>query len=285
MDAAQVPHDKMKIPANLLSYVNGSPNRPLEHPADDLRGSFSLEPSALASGFKTAAIKAGFAYEEFGQSGDCPLIALTKRTPGIAPRIYLSSGIHGDEPAPPLTLLELIESQAFDDRASWFICPILNPTGLARATRENAAGIDLNRGYLNPVAPEILFHVAWLEKQPDFDLTICLHEDWEAKGFYLYELNPNKRPSLADAMIEAVGSVIRIDTSERIDGREARGGIIRPDPDPALREKWPESIYLRVRHNAGLHYTLETPSGYPLSQRIAAMRTAVRTALDRFEAG
>ena len=35
-------------------------------------------------------------------------------------------------------------------------------------------------------------HKSWIESIPSFDISICVHEDWEAKGFYLYELNPEK---------------------------------------------------------------------------------------------
>jgi hypothetical protein len=193
------------------------------------------------------------------------------------PRIYISAGIHGDEPATTLSLLRLLEDGAFDERAEWFLCPLLNPAGLARGTRENAAGIDLNRDYRNPQSAEAGAHIAWLRRQPRFDLTLAVHEDWESAGFYLYELNPNRLPSLAAPIVAAVAEVCPIDPSPMIDGRPAAGGVIRPPDDPAAREKWPESIYLRA-HGAGLCYTLETPSAFPLEVRIAAHAAAIRTA-------
>ena len=55
-------------------------------------------------------------------------------------------------------------------------------------------------------------------------------------------------------------------------------GIIRPVSDPLMRENWPEAIYLRAHHTQ-LGYTLETPSAFPLAQRIATMRAAVETAV------
>src|ERR1700691_1070797 len=151
------------------------------------------DPAALAARFEKAGARAGFRYETYGQIGGYPLIALTKRTAGIRPRIYFSSGIHGDEPAPPLTLLSLMESGDLDLRATWFLCPLLNPTGLAAGTRENASGADLNRDYRTPESPEIVAHIQWLKSQPNFDMAVCVHEDWESSGFYLYELNPDKR--------------------------------------------------------------------------------------------
>lgn len=234
--------------------------------------------AALAAKFADAGAAAGFRPEIYGEIEGCPLLALTRRTPGPRPRIYLSAGMHGDEPAPPRALLQLIELGVFDRRANWFLCPLLNPAGLARGTRENAEGLDLNRDYKALRSHEIRAHTAWLRHQPNFDLTLCLHEDWEATGFYLYELNPASRPSLADPIIAAVGTVCPIDQSPLIDGREARGGIIRPATDPLLREQWPEAIYLRAHHST-LGYTLETPSALAMDQRVAAHCAAVETAI------
>ena len=183
--------------------------------------------------FKSAGAAAGFRADSFGEIAGFPLLALTRRTPGPRPRIYLSAGIHGDEPAAPLALLQMLEAGVFDDRAVWFLCPLLNPVGLTRGQRENADGLDLNRDYRSPQSNETASHIAWLRRQPNFDLTLCLHEDWEAVGFYLYELNPHRRPSLADRIIAAVGRSFPIDRSELIDGRPARGGILRPDGRPA----------------------------------------------------
>jgi succinylglutamate desuccinylase/aspartoacylase family protein len=237
-----------------------------------------LEPRAMAARFAAAGEAAGFRVEHYGESAAGPLVALTKRTRGPRPRIYLSAGIHGDEPAPPLALLEMLEGSRFDSRANWFLCPLLNPNALARGIRENADGLDLNRDYKDLQSAEIRAHVRWLQRQPGFTVTLSVHEDWESTGYYLYELNPQARPSLAEAVIAAVAPICPIDHSPLIDGRESIGGILRPISDPLLREKWPESIYLRVQHTT-LTYTLESPSALPLAQRVAAHRAALETAI------
>jgi len=244
-----------------------------------------LDPLALVSRFDAAASAAGFRMEQYGAIDGCPLPTFTKRTPGPRPRIYLSAGMHGDEPAAPLALREMLSAGLFDARASWFLCPLLNPTGHARGTRENAAGHDLNRDYQDLRQPETRAHVAWLERQPRFDLTLCLHEDWESRGFYLYELNPANRPSLAPEMINAAAQVCAIEDAAVIDGREsAAPGIIRPVSDPLLRANWPEAIYLR-NHHTTLSYTLESPSMLPLAQRVRVLRLAVAAALTRATRG
>ena len=218
--------------------------------------------------------------ETFGDAGGFPLLALTKRTTGLLPRIYLSAGIHGDEPAAPLAMLSLLEGGEFDQRAVWFLCPMLNPVGLSLGTRGNADGIDLNRDYRHLESGEVAAHVGWLRRQPNFDLAICLHEDWETGGFYLYELNPENQPSLAAPMIDAVSKTCPIETSPVIDGRDAVGGIIRPASNPYEREQWPEALYLQANHTR-LSYTLETPSSRLLEVRVAALRAAVLRALAR----
>jgi hypothetical protein len=106
-----------------------------------------------------------------------------------------------------------------------------------------------------------------------------VHEDWESTGFYLYEQNPSQRPSLAEPMLAAVATVCPIETATVIDGRSiAAPGIIRPETDPSLRENWPEAVYLRAHHTA-LSYTIESPSAFPLEQRVAALCAAITAAL------
>ncbi|MCX6955395.1 MAG: M14 family metallocarboxypeptidase [Verrucomicrobia bacterium] len=248
-----------------------------------VKTSSPIDPPALMARFAAAARPAGFRVEPFGECAGTPLFALTKRTPGPRPRIYLSAGIHGDEPAPPLALLELLEAGVFDDRAVWFLCPLLNPAGFHRATRENADGLDLNRDYKALRSAEIRAHSAWLARQPNFDLTLCVHEDWESTGFYLYELNPTGRSTLADAMIAAAARVCPIEPATVIDGRPIDApGIIRPVADPSLRDLWPEAIYLRAHHTT-LSYTLESPSALPLPQRLAVLRAAIGAAISHLQ--
>ena len=77
-------------------------------------------------------------------------------------RVYLSAGIHGDEPAGPLAARRLVQENTWPDDIELWLCPCLNPTGFAVNRRENAHGIDLNRQYLHPEAAETRAHVEWL---------------------------------------------------------------------------------------------------------------------------
>lgn len=196
-----------------------------------------------------------------------------------SPRIYVSAGIHGDEPAGPLAIREMFRRRLWPAHASFWVCPCLNPTGFFKNTRENDEGTDLNRQYLQPKAEETVAHIRWLEQQPDFDLCLCLHEDWEAHGFYLYELNPDDRPALSPGIIKAVEEICPVDQSEVIEGRPAQGGIIRPSVDPRSRPLWPESFFL-LNHKTRLSYTLEAASDFSLETRVAGLVAAVLEAIE-----
>ncbi len=193
-------------------------------------------------------------------------------------RVYLSTGIHGDEPAGPLAMQRLVEANTWPPDTELWMLPCLNPTGFPLNCRENAPGLDLNRDYRHMASPEIRCHVAWLERQPMFDVTFCLHEDWESPGFYVYELNPDNQPCLAPYIVEAVARVCPIDRSELIEGRAASGGIIRPTLDPNTRPQWPEAFWL-LQNKTRLSYTLEAPSDFPLETRVNALVVGVNAAL------
>ena len=201
------------------------------------------------------------------------------RITNSALRIYISAGIHGDEPAGPLAVRQLLSENQWPADVNLWLCPCLNPAGCALNRRTNAGGLDLNRQYRQPTAPETLAHIAWLKQQPGFDLCLCLHEDWEARGFYVFEANPDNRPSIAEAILKRVAEQCPLDLSETIEGWAARNGIIRPGIDPRARPEWPEALYL-ITNNARLSYTFEAPSDFPLPVRVAALVAGVRTALE-----
>lgn len=231
-----------------------------------------------------AAAHHGWTISEFGRQGDLPLRVLRREAPPGSPRLYISTGIHGDEPAGPLAALKLIEDNHWPSNVDIHLLPCLNPFGFTLNRREHTSGRDLNRDYRKPTTPEIRAHTAWLASKPAFDFCLCLHEDWESKGFYVYEINPYGRASLAEQMVEAVSKVCPIDLHESIDGRPAIGGVIRPKLSPSERLDWPEALFL-ISHLTRLCYTVEAPSDFPLETRVAAIVTATQFAACQLSAG
>jgi len=227
-----------------------------------------------------AAAKAhGWSVDRFPSAGDLPLYGFRRLAKQSRLSVYISTGIHGDEPGGPMAMLELLEANGWPSGVSLFACPCLNPTGLPNNTRENQTGTDLNRDYRHIESREVQSHGAWIDNLPQFDFGICLHEDWEAKGFYLYELNPDNLPAASAEVIDAVAPVCPIDHSERIDDRPAKGGILKPIVSPDARPLWPEAFYI-VLHKTRLSYTLEAPSDFPMPTRVDALCTAVKTLIE-----
>ena len=240
----------------------------------------TIDIRAVLRDVETAAQQHGWTSEIFHDTGEFKLFALrrTCRDEAKRRRIYISTGIHGDEPAGPLAALRLLQENRWPANLDLWLCPCLNPMGFVLNRREKADGKDLNRDYRHLEAAETRAHIAWLERQPQFDLYLLLHEDWESHGFYLYEQNPARKPSLAEKIIQRVAEFCSIEQSKNIEGREAKGGVISPNLDPRTRLQWAEAFYLIV-NKARLGYTLEAPSDFPLATRVNALVTGVNVAL------
>jgi murein peptide amidase A len=227
---------------------------------------------------ESAAHKAGWSSECILEQEKYCLRTFHRTVKQPRKRIYLSTGIHGDEPAGPVALRDLISGNLWPDDVELFVCPCLNPTGCAAVCRENAEGIDLNRDYRHLRSQEVRAHVQWLDRIPNFDITIILHEDWESNGFYLYELNPDEALSPAEEIITAVSKVCPIESTGLVDGWTAVHGIVRPQADPNDRPQWPETIYL-ISRKTRQSFTLEAPSDFPLAMRVEALKVAVNTVM------
>jgi len=228
--------------------------------------------------FSAAAKRRGFGSQVLMDTEDGPLIAWER--PGDGPLVYVSAGIHGDEPAGPLALLEMMEAGSFTERYHWLICPALNPGGLAMGRRENREGVDLNRDYLVQRTPEVSAHAEWLARGRVPDVFVSLHEDWECGGFYFYEINLREdQPERAGELLAAVSGYFAAEAGPEIDGHEARApGWIYHCAEADLPNEWPEAIFL-AKQGCPLSFTFETPSQADLAKRVAAHVSAFQRLL------
>src|SRR5207244_2768752 len=102
--------------------------------------------------------------------------------------LYVSAGIHGDEPAAPEALLRWAESHA-PCLAEWplLIFPCLNPWGLRNNSRFGRGGHDLNRLFHHDDHPTVAA-VRRITEPHHFAVSLNMHEDYDAQGIYLYEV-------------------------------------------------------------------------------------------------
>lgn len=234
--------------------------------------------------WRTLAEDRGFDSEVLLEVDGIPVWASRKGDPSL-PCVYLSSGIHGDEPSGPLALLELLKEDFFGESYHWLICPNLNPSGLVAGTRENREGIDLNRDYHFCKSPEVCAHISWLAKQETPRLFLSLHEDWESTGFYYYEINLGVGGPAHRDLLEAASKFFPVEPGTIIDDHEVtEPGWIYHSEHPDLPEGWPEAIYL-ARRGCPLSLTFETPSTGLIERRIACHRAVVKEAVLKLVAG
>ncbi|MGH8047543.1 MAG: M14 family metallopeptidase [Chthoniobacterales bacterium] len=194
--------------------------------------------------------------------------AETRRPKKDRPWIYLSAGIHGDEPAATEACLEWVASTRFvPDDFNVMAFPCLNPWGLVNNLRRDEDGRDLNRTYHSDSVPQTAAHKALLAGRR-FALALALHEDYDANGAYIYELR-EARPWWAEKLLQAASHHVPIDSRRTIEGRNSRAGIMRRVINLVEMPEHPE-VFVLYFQNACRIFTIETPSEAHIDSRVAA---------------
>ena len=219
---------------------------------------------------RRVALEKGFHAESSVVVGEFSVPVLTRQV-SQNDWLYVSSGVHGDEPAGPLAILEALKGDGFSTNENWMVFPMLNPAGCLAGSRTTAEGIDLNRDYRSLQTMESRSHCQYLEsKCLRFRAALGLHEDWEATGGYLYEHNRKNLFCPRAAILEAIEEHVGLEPGEEIDGWPTTElALIHPPSLPETRDMWPEQIFL-LKNFTLMSYTVETPSEMCLADRIAA---------------
>jgi hypothetical protein len=207
---------------------------------------------------------------EFGSSG--------------APTIALAAGVHGDEPAGPWALLALVESGDLDSQYAYRAWPCTNPSGYALSTRENADGSDINRSFGRGGQTPEARAIVTANRDRKFALSIDLHEDCDAEGFYCYEYGEG---DLGRSVIEAVRAaghpvqdLARCDLGAPLADPMLDDGVVRPPAALEIEAIGGLSYTLSiVRHATRRALTFETPAGLSWDDRISIHRVAVKAAI------
>jgi len=248
---------------------NPAPPSRLRHSAHD----FGL----LMSRWDRVAREARLAGVPLGEAGDLPVWAL--ETAGAAAgqeAVYLSAGVHGDEPAGVWALLRWAEKNVrLLRRGAFLLVPCFNPEGLIANTRADARGVDLNRTFDDLSCPLMNTWQTWVRSRR-LSLAVCLHEDYDALGCYVYELS-GRNVALSEKLLKACGDLMKRDLRRVIDGNAARNGIVRRERIPK-HVKGPEAILLR-QLGCPVTLTFETASELALENRVAVQCRFVEEAI------
>lgn len=233
----------------------------------------------LLQRWRAVARAAGVRLQRYAMAGPYPLFCL--RTPALAHTggVYISAGIHGDEPASSEALITWAETQGKRFRElPLLLFPCLNPWGLINNIRLNAEHIDLNRSFHRTDLPDIAA-LRKLVHPYQFDLALMLHEDYDGEGLYLYELK-GVTPHWGESLLAAARKFLPTEPRTRVDRRKAVNGIIRRRFDPRIFDEigYPEAIWLHQRH-AVRNFTIETPSEFALERRVRGHMAVIDEAL------
>lgn len=236
---------------------------------DDLRINY-LQPS----GFKETVLG-----EVQTEAGVCPFLRLKKKPSIGAPKILLSAGIHGDEPAGPHAIDSLLQKISNHEMTlpiiNLDIFPLINPSGFFKRTRVNQNGFDLNRCFATGHPPDEIRMMMDYLKNRSYELSIEFHEDIDTKGFYLYEHQPSNGLN-ATRWGNEITSLLRkkgfpINDAPVIEGMPATNGVISPRRKRRSffrRHGWPQAFYMH-KHGTSRTLTLETPPCLPLEDRVS----------------
>jgi hypothetical protein len=119
---------------------------------------------------------------------------------------------------------------------------------------------------------------AWVKSRSQ-SLALCMHEDYDALGCYVYELS-NHNPPLSEPLIEVCEQYMARDPRRKIEGLAAQRGILRRETAPE-GIKGPEAIVLR-QLGCAVTLTFETASEQGLEARVAAQRCFLHGAWSAF---
>jgi murein peptide amidase A len=192
--------------------------------------------------------------------------------------IYLSAGIHGDEPGGTEGLFFWAQMNLTRlKELPLLLFPCLNPWGLIHNRRSDAEGRDLNRSYHLDDLERIRAQKALIEGIT-FRFALCLHEDYDARGVYLYEIRKHLRP-IGPELLAAAGYHLPVDLRPKIEGRRARSGSIARRIKKHQFPFLPEAGLLGFYHSDRT-ITLETPSEYDLGLRAQAHAAAIQRGIE-----
>jgi predicted deacylase len=147
----------------------------------------------LVERWRAVAARTGLVMRRFATSSEFKLYYVRSRRLPREGSIYISAGIHGDEPAGTEALITWAEKNTrILRRRPFFLAPCINPWGIVNNSRMDSRGRDLNRVFQNDSVTEIAALKRAIGRRR-FSLALTLHEDYDGLGIYIYEV-PGAQP-------------------------------------------------------------------------------------------
>ena len=224
----------------------------------------------LTARWRKLARESGLTFHNLDSESESPVFYLKSKALKKSGGFYFSAGIHGDEVGATEGLIRWAELHRAElNQLPVMLVPCLNPWGLVHNSRLNEHGSDLNRLFQRDDIP-VIQNLKNIVKPYRFETAMMLHEDYDGRGVYLYELK-GPEPYWGESLLDAALPFLPLDSRNRIEGRKAVAGLVRRKIKSQFFKKFglPEAGYFYMNH-AARTFTTETPSEFSLDQRVQA---------------
>lgn len=200
-------------------------------------------------------------------------------------KVFLSGGVHGNEPAGAEAVVRFIEGFAESpDRYShvaFDIIPLVNPWGWAHDRRRNQQGLDINRDFASFDAQEARL-IRDFVRDKRYDLVVDHHEHPGGRGFYLYQIDCDETALSRRVIAHQRERGYPIEQDVRMVLFKTRDGLMRIPgwglPVAKLARMLSMTNYLRMQGNPRV-FLIETPTTASWDDRVAMHRGALEVLL------
>tara|TARA_Y100000034_G_scaffold38278_1_gene46986 strand:- start:6848 stop:7615 length:768 start_codon:yes stop_codon:yes gene_type:complete len=231
-------------------------------------------------------------WERIGWVNDYPLFFQKEGTG--EKHVLITGGVHGDEPAGMYAALEFVPTQEEAENFTFHIYPCMNPWGWEHNKRENAEGVDLNRGFKAQIEGEecklfaqhvnrqFLFTIDFHEGSPN-----CVWKDFtpeqNPKGAWLYESCRDPSICVGRQMIDELKEYgLEVSDLDTIYDDINDGGLVSyPENMRSIDYVTQDSFdaYLWKNHTSQA-FTSETDMTWDIEDRILGHHLMLRKALE-----
>lgn len=212
------------------------------------------------------------------------LLARSQPYDASKPTVFLSAGIHGDEPAGVHAVIRFLNNDLprYADRFNVIALPCLNPSGFDTQVHNNASGLNLNgnfgAGNKNTVIKLVEKIIESLG--PSVLLSVDLHEDnsGDQDGCYAYEMIAPETNRIAHRVLEVLDPA-DICNKPIIYEEANHNGVVEVIVDQSKEVLGSLDWYVKIQ-GAQHAITIETPIEWPLEKRIQAHLAMIHRGLE-----
>ena len=203
------------------------------------------------------------------------------------PTVFLSAGMHGDEPAGVHAIIRFLNTDLhrYTDRFNFVALPCLNPSGFDTGIHNTASGLNLNDHFGKQSGDAVVRIIEAKLKSlaPSILLAFDLHEDnsGDQRGCYVYEKISKSTDRIAHRVLEILAPT-DICKQPVIYGETNVNGVIEENLDGSQAASGSLDWYLKAN---GAHHVMvvETPSVWPIEKRIQTHLAMIYRGLESVE--